>query len=363
MGIVNPIYNNLLGWNLQSTEAELREGPEEVDFSLTERTWVDTAKTVVLFLLKIILFPWAIYEIVRWCIQRLVMMPLFPIQSSILKCCFIPKFRTEALDKERGHFLNPWHWGNSIVRHVALEKEGNRLSGLLIGNLDTINNGKWVLQATPNAASAEEIAYFANSYQHAGYNTLLINPPGVGRSEGFATSETIGQAHRTALAYLETALKANQIVLAGYSLGGASIGKLIEQYDFEKSQANFLVVRQMTFGKVSEMAALRGPQYHVPACIAKALVHWTSCEMDNVKSSKKLAEYNIREVIIQGGRDGVIPESVSLAKSLEQEPQANKEFVFLEEAHHFDTNDVLNATVEQILAWEDELQQPLEVAE
>ncbi|HEX2583173.1 MAG TPA: hypothetical protein VHL30_03560, partial [Chlamydiales bacterium] len=166
----------------------------------------------------------------------------------------------------------------------------------------------------------------------------------------------------TAIAYLETALKANKIVLAGYSLGGGSIGEAILQHDFDKSKADFLVVRQVTFGKVSEVAGLYGSRYYIPACLAKHIVRWTGCEMDNVESSRKLARYNIREVIIQGRLDQIIPVPVSLAQSLVHEPLENKKFGLLHWANHFSSDAILAETIHQIRDWEATLQ-PVEIAE
>ena len=346
VAVVNPIYNNfLLGVGLHSSDKELAQGSAEVDFSLTTRTWCDTAKTVALLLLQIVLFPWGLYEAVRWCVQRLVMILQYPAQSWVVKSCFAKRFGTERLDELR---LDAGRNPEFIVRHVTLEKDGTKFSGILLAKPETINNGKWVLQVGGNCATAEGDSYLSQPYQEAGYNTLLVNNPGVGRSEGIATPETIRQCQNTAIAYLKTALKAHRIVLAGYSLGGGGIGQAIEQYDFENSQTDFLVVRQMTFARASEMAG--EVVSFLPECFSSCVAHWTDCEMDNVKSSEILSKHNIREIIIQGDRDIVIPLEYSLLQGVTA--SENRKTHILEDVGHNDSYPVIAKTVEEILIWD-----------
>ncbi len=139
----------------------------------------------------------------------------------------------------------------------------------------------------------------------------------MGRSKGTATPKTIGECQRTAIRFLETALKATKIVLAGYSFGGAAIGEAILQHDF-KPEIDYLVIRQATFGKASEAAAELAPSYHIHSSLARGLVRGSGCEMDNVKSSEKLAKLKIPEVIIQVGKDYIVEAKASLKTALEK---------------------------------------------
>lgn len=296
----------------------------------------------------------------------MIMVPLYPAQSSLLKNCFIKHFKTENIDTSRLAKGKTLLEQGYIVRHVTLEKEGTRFSGLLVGKPETINNGKWVLQAGGNCQTAEASSWGIEKYEQIGYNLLAINNPGVGRSEGTSTPENMGECQRTALAYLKTAIKANRVVLAGYSLGGAAIGELINQYNFENSETNFLVVRQMTFNEVSQM----GEKFTENNCLlnflAKPLAVWSGCQMINLDSAKKLAVHNIREIIIQGDADEVIPMECSLLEALktqDEEILKNKEFQILEGAGHLDSDPLFDATIEHILAWDQALDASLNAME
>ena len=176
--------------------------PKGVDFSVSGPV-ESTAKKVGEVALKIILFPWGVYCATRWAVQRLIMIPLYPAQSSLVKL-FIPQinnkilniqFRTAALDVKRVKMAEHLSKKGLIIRHVCLEKNGAKLSGLIIAHPDHIQNGKWVLQACGNIQPIEQgTDLVAECYHKEKYNVLLVNNPGVGRSEGTATPDTIGDA-------------------------------------------------------------------------------------------------------------------------------------------------------------------------
>jgi Chlamydia CHLPS protein (DUF818) len=223
-------------------------------------------------------------ELTRYVISRIAMSAIYPIQSRIINLFSpenIDEFRITCMSREK-----------RITRDVILEKDGVRYNGLLFGGPDTIENGKWVLQATGNFEAIEYMGkeYF-EQYQQAGYNTLLINGPHVVRSEGQATPRTMGEAQEIGIQFLETALKAKRIVLAGFSLGGCAMGQAILQHKFKKD-VDYLNVMQMTFASISHIANdLTG----VPKAFIKAI----GLEADSVASSEKLTQLNIRQVIIQ----------------------------------------------------------------
>ena len=198
------------------------------------------------------------------------------------------------------------------------------LSGWIIYDPTQKNNKKWILQAAGNCTAVEElIPKIGKTYLHAGFNTLLVNNPGVGKSGGTATPKTIGQTQELALTYLE-ALGADKIVLAGHSLGGAAIGQAILQHSFNTSQIKYLVVQQMTFGKLSHLA---GKMYPFFKYIATPLFWITDIEMNTIAASKKLATLNIPEHVLNKqapieargclyAHDKVIPEDETLAHHL-----------------------------------------------
>ena len=352
--VSNPLYNQFF---INSTPEECKER-KETDFSITTKTWVDTAKSISLLILKIIIIPWGLYEGIRWCVQRLAMTAICPAQSWIVKTFAHKPFQTQPLDAARCDFAKNLQDKGFIVRHIKLERDGVPLSGLLIGHSSTIKNKKWALQALGNCQPIEDAYGFAENYKETGYNLLLVNYPGVGRSQGFATPKTMGESQETAIRFLEETLQAEKIILAGYSIGGGAIGEAILQHDFPEDTSKYLVVRQMTFSRISTLAA-----HLFRECFCKNftenLVHWASCEMDNVKSSQKLQNLNIREIIIQGEEDEVIPYETSLMKPLwELEIEENKEFRLLEDIHHNDATPVLQETLERIYAWDQQVSRP-----
>ena len=153
---------------------------------------------------------------IRYILQRMVMTSLYPAQSRIFKYLF-PVLSAEKLNlfKEKKLKKLDENW---IYQDVILEKNGTRYHGILIGCKDTINNRKWVLQATGNAEPIAKI------YKEYDYNTLMINGPCVGNSQGQATPKSMGDAQQVGISFLEKFVEAKNIVIAGRSLGGAVIG-------------------------------------------------------------------------------------------------------------------------------------------
>jgi alpha/beta superfamily hydrolase len=345
-----------MNWNgFASSTEELSSSPQ-VDFSIQDDTWLDLAGRVGLLVLKIVLFPWGIYELCRYGVQRLIMAPLYPAQNSLVKYIFGSHVSIDeaSSDQERRWSASSLKRDGFVVRHVSLEKNGARYSGMLVGRKDKIQNGKWVLQATGNLEPIETSAkQFAKLYAQCGFNTLLINGPGVCRSKGEADPKTMGEAQALGLSFLETAIKAKKIVISGRSLGGAATSQAILQHTFKKD-VKYLVMRQMTFDRASTICS-KIVESAVPLLsgFAKFLVQWSGCEMDSVEASKKLSKLGIKEVIVQNGNrhvhsfevpkpedfasDGVIPADASLGKALVSEGVTkNKIFYCLKGLGHMD---------------------------
>ena len=311
---------------------------------------------------KITLLPRTIYESAKWVASRGLMSRLYPAQNLIQKL-FTSKFQNKHLDEERARVAQQLKSEGYIVRHLTLEKNNVQYSALLIGHSTHIENKKWVLQATGNIKPIEQDAVkFARQYHKLDYNLLMVNGPCVGRSEGAATPKSIGDAQEVGLRFIEESLQANKIVIAGYSLGGAAIGMAIPDHKFNQENRNYLVIRQMTFDRASNIfklyAKVKAP-FLKP--FIKRIVLWANCEMDSVAASKKLEELNIQESIIQAGNinsfsnDGVIPEKSTLGYRLLKEGigGSTKHFIKIPEATHAIPFD---PTLDSIRDWEKTLQ-------
>lgn len=327
---VLPIYNDLFSdakvstnyglWERFKTYPDTQEVifPSKVDFSSNEqKTWGDTLKKITLILLKIVLVPWIFYDGIKYLLRKITMYSALPAQFIGVK----------KLDSLRKQALNLLNFDRYIARHVSLEKNGTRYSGLLIGHSSTISNGKWVLCAKGNFAPYEGCIPQARIYIDSGFNVLFINPPNVGRSKGSATPDTLGDTQEIGLCFLELAIKAKKIAWVGVSLGGAAIGRAIMQHTFQPN-INYLVIRLMTFDKLSSIAK------RMTGTIGSVVTKWLGYEMDSVAASRKLQELNIHEVVIQGGDDDLIG-NTSLLDALKREGVTeNKTFTIIPGVSH-----------------------------
>ncbi len=340
---------------VQECEASL--SARSVDFSICDTTWVDLGKSALELTLKVIVIVSGVYffggadllqrmsqillnsmtpsllrqsqnlfplvmrignvalkllfysTTLRYIVQRVVMTFIYPAQSCLLRRLSLPHLSVQNLNLQRkqiGESSNEF-----ICRDVVLEKNGVRYSGMLMGHRDTIHNGNWALQAVGNGESIERlIEHTAQVYYQDKFNILMINGPSVGKSQGTATPSTMGDAQDIGISYLETALKAKKIVIAGRSLGGAAIGLAILKHHFKKD-VKYLVVQQMTFDCTSNIAAkMVGQMSSFPEWVVAKVIQVSGCEMDSVKASKKLQKEGIQEVIIQASNRAIPKEEL-----------------------------------------------------
>jgi hypothetical protein len=358
MMVINPIYAHLSP-TLNSTREELEFGPSLPDFSIDQRTWCKTCQKIALLVLKIALFPWFLFEVVRWVTQRLLMASLYPAQSSYVKCFKKTAHRTANLDLCRLQIPEQLAGGHPIIRHVRLEKDGISFSGLLLSTAATIQNGKWILQATGSHEPIERAAHLLEAYQTVGFNLLMVNGPGVGRSEGMANAETLGDPQEMGITFLETAINANRVVIAGFSLGGAAIGRAIEEHEFKVDEKNYLVIRQMSFDKVSNVG--RKMFRKKGSCLthfSRFLTWLGKIEIDNLTSSKRLLELNIPEEIIQSGDadtftdDGIVMEKATLGRRLKKEGIVHPELKSFRNVPNSGHTMPIESTLDAIRDWE-----------
>lgn len=330
------------------------------DFVISTTEQSSHFKDLSLLALKVILFPWGLYEGMRYTAQRLIMIPLCPAQSRIVQKMCQP-LNPQVLNENRLRGGKEASRLGYILREVTLEKDGRRYDGLILAKPDTIHNGKWILQATGNA---QPIEWVVNSIyvEHAAFNTLFINGPSIGRSQGHAIPKTLGEAQELGFQFMESTLKAKQIAIAGFSLGGAAIGEAILQHEFKKG-IEYLVIRQATFDRVSNIAKAL---FSKLGNLAAYAIYWTGLEMDNIEASKKLQKLGIKEVIVQAsnrklleeeslpsisdiGSDGVIPAQASLAYTLLQEGVIeNKVFRCIPNLQHNDSERIFMVTLLEV---------------
>lgn len=295
-----------------------------LDFSVSNaRTVKELASYVAFCALKFLSLP---VQIGRHLVARVIMIPLYPAQSTILSLfyrrfrrSYLAHAREEALLKltfaggsfktftpvrrskaESGSELcahsAPFE-GDFIAKEVTLQKNGVKYNGILVGHSNTIENGKWALQATGNGEPIEiDLIEYANFYHRSKTNLLMINGPSVDKSGGTAWPETMGDAQEVGISFLERAVKAKKIAIIGRSLGGAAIAGAILQHDF-KPEIKYLVIDMVTFDRVSNVCSKMFGRWPI-----KMLVKLVGLEIDSIKASQKLQSLNIPEVIIQASR-------------------------------------------------------------
>lgn len=356
---IEELENSPSRWErFASSVEDLFSLPSKPDFCVQRR---DAEQAITQFALRTLSWSQYFYENTKYSLQRVLMTFLHPAQSRLarlLSRCHFSWFPNdiyeEHVDQQRVHQAHQLKEAGFIVRHVTLEKNHITYSGLLIGHKDTILNGRWALQAIGCFGCVEnESEFYANDlYRPTGFNTLLINGPGVGRSTGEATPTTMADAYEVGMTFLETAVKANELVVAGYSLGGASIGQAILRHEFKKD-TRYLVVRLMTFDRASNVCAKFLNLVSLEWLI-RYVICWAGCEMDSVEASRKLKEHNIQEIIVQTGKkpsaqenfefehDGVIHHEASLAQALVQEGVHEGKYIITVDCGHQDPRALLS---------------------
>jgi hypothetical protein len=222
-----------------------------------------------------------------------------------------------------------------IVNKITLYKSGTAYDATLVTSKDTIENGKWTMNALGNAMAIEQVtASIALENFSRGSNTLLINGPSVGASKGWATRYQMGAGFEAGLQFLEKEIKATHIAMRGLSLGGGMIAEAVLQHDFTEGMSKkiqYLCISDRTFSKLSSVAsALVGR-------LVEPLFYLAGMELDGVAAGFKLSSLGIHQIVVQHksgdfiGSDGVIPDQVSLAKKI---LPMNKRFIVSSQIRH-----------------------------
>lgn len=301
--------------------------------------------------------------------QRLLMSQYYPAQS-IWHRWADPTFQVKNLNLEREKAILELRSQGFLVEHKLLSKNNLQFSALIISRPSSIQNGKWIIQATGNNMPIEPyVTSYAKMYNPPSsdhqYNLVMINGPGVGLSEGFATPKTMGIAQLAGIEYVES-LNPKKLILSGFSLGGAAMGQAILNHKF-KPNIEYLVISQMTFDKASNVGT---KTIQVKNRFLKSFLHsvvqWTGCEMNTLAASKKLQSLKIPEILIHTGKkiggkmefihDRTIPAKATLGYKLQKENITKyKSFVFIDSTH-YDLDPLILTTYNEIAKREKSLE-------
>lgn len=112
-------------------------------------------------------------SVIRYLGKNLILFFLYPTQSRWFKKMYHSE---KNLIPYRAALVSSKDF---LSRDVVLEKNGTRYSGILMGHKDTIHNGKWVLHTTGNAEIAEiSIMKQAKPFHESGFNMLIVMDQG-----------------------------------------------------------------------------------------------------------------------------------------------------------------------------------------
>lgn len=332
-------------------EAALTE--REPDFAVNDPTWLFVAKKVIEVALSVLFLPLTVLNWGRQYVGEQVLTLFYPSAH-----WNEPAVRSRALETARR--------AGNVARHVCLEKDGVKYSGMLVGSAEALQNGKWLVHATGNAEPAEAtINYISENASRHGFATLIMNAPRTGVSEGSVCAKHMGAAHEVGMTFLETAFKAKTLVLSGRSMGGAAISQAILQHTF-KDDVEYRVVREVTFSSISAMSKpVLGELFSssddsfiatIVRTIAAGIVHILGIDLDQTSASDKLERLGIKDVIVQKGNprsetvedDGIISEDASLAKALMDRRLRGRQFVHLIDSGNHNSDTMLAPIFEEL---------------
>jgi hypothetical protein len=228
---------------------------------------------------------------------------------------------TSLLSREEDVALQDLNQKGFVTQKISLHKSGVTYDAILIGHQDTIANGKWSIHALGNGMAMEQLMdSIPGDNKIFEANTLLINGPGVGHSQGYPTRYQMGAGFEAGLQFLEKEVKATHIVLQGLSLGGGMMAEATLAHEFDTTTFKYLAISDRTFSRLSAIATA------IVGFTATVAFFLTGAELDTIAGAEKLKQLKIEHIIIQHdskdncGADGVIPDRVALAAKLEKTP-------------------------------------------
>lgn len=183
-------------------------------------------------------------------------------------------------------------------------EDGEKVSALLF-RADSSKG--LILYFHGNAGSLQRWGKFATDFTSLGYDVLMMDYRGYGKSTGKPNEENLYQDAQTVLKWSEENLTYKKLVIYGRSLGSAVASNLATT-----AQADLLIL-ETPFEELNDVLYFFSSHY---------------------KFSNKtfLPKVNCKRVIIQGTHDGVVP----LASAVKLKPFLNEtdRFVIIEGGNH-----------------------------
>jgi hypothetical protein len=345
----NPIKNMLYGKNAfyQEPEYKLHRPLERLNtsFELSSDQPLEIlyryeieSKTmrIAKLILSIVIFPIGIYKFLHHLAGKLIVPASSP---SLLG------FKKNDINHLRKNMNLGSEWKS---KRFGIEVDGYTIDVAIMGKVNTLNNGRWVIGSNGNAEFYEYKPSdweFKQILSNTNANAIVFNYPGVAGSSGMPNNVAMGKAYRAILAFLEDEKKgigAKEIIGLSHSIGGAAQGNALESHPL-KSEIKYIFIKGRTFSDLSTTAS------ELTFKILGLLVKLLGWNMNSVPSSKKLKAH---EIIIQTAKvkefeelndsskiidDGIIPAKGSLGKVLLDDktcPKGNKTFIGVSAMHN-----------------------------
>ncbi|MBM3192773.1 MAG: alpha/beta hydrolase [Chlamydiae bacterium] len=178
------------------------------------------------------------------------------------------------------------------------------------------NNQKWLVYALPNMGVWQHyIKEFIHLSDKCGINVICVNYRGTGNSspiQPLSFTDLFSDAEHSVLTLLKDGVRLQNIVIEGFSLGGASGLALGAKYQISAIAQNTFAKTSLVAKNILRRMPFKWMRSHFFYSIVKKILKRTGWEVDSRKPASILKN---RLLIIQASHtDNVIPYRASLIK-------------------------------------------------
>lgn len=245
----------------------------------------------------------------------------------------------------------------ATLRFTLEDGDGIKYDAILSGKINDIINGNFVFRLGGNNETYEMSHYDETRLNHlAGFATLQVNGPGVGRSQGQPSYANMVNVAKMGVKFLEelthhyrhqrTSLK-GRIVLKGFSLGNGVLSETLRWYKPNTDEADYLVYSVNTFSRLSDVPSGLFSQHigvfwirrisETICSLGNRLFRWVKFDFDAVRAARLLTRLNIPQAIMQASvfdgnnpiavDDGVVTANASLLNQVTKSGKMHKKLI------------------------------------
>lgn len=255
-------------------------------------------------------------KVVRFARQILIVVVVAIILWSILSMLFEKQFIFFP-DKYPSGYYNESSRISDLVDCWMTTEDSVKLHGWYASSNKAIAT---LVIAHGNAGNISHRLELMSALQQSGFNVLMFDYRGYGRSEGSPNEDGIYKDGRAAFDYVRLLpqVDSQRIILWGTSLGGAVAADVA----LHRPAAGLIL--ESTFTSIKDMAAI-----HYPFLPARYLLS------TKLNSIDKISQVHIPVLVIHGTQDGIVP--IRLGREMFAAANEPKEFYEIPNADHNDT--------------------------